>query len=517
MAFKLFISDELRDFLRVIETQSVVAQLLLGKINMDRCGYEYANHPVNYISISHDDRTKISYLSGDRIEELQRAGEDVWTTRFRFKAKPGSFIKKLYKNINPKEVERFSNLYCGENKKPPFTFKVVDGEDIRKYYHYPSYVQSSYGSLGASCMRYDNCQAFLEIYTKNPDKIKMLVMLDEENRLMGRSLLWEFDGFKLMDRIYTVNDEVLPFQFKKWATENGYLYKSEQNWYNSLFFENMEREKQELRFKVNLIKYKHEKYPYLDTFKFWDGKGNLYNYIPENVSLKTLTTCDGGKYDGNVLRFDHVDRVLRHRNECVSLDYLGNDIYTVSNNTCYSGVNNRYILRKDSVYNGEIDDNIFIGEYEHLNNKIEIEQRKEYIKRERERNRLRQEMIQKQKREDRGTPVEILWSNMMQAPRYRIRPERARDIRREDVEVAETDRQLDDGWYVPNMDVINDTDNDPIADNHNGGRYAINWFNGDIRHIANPEPPEDQHTEVNDTDNDPITDLIHTDWLIDNH
>ena len=514
MSFKLFISDELRDFLRVIETQSVVAQLLLGKINMDKYGYEYANHPVNYISISHDDRTKISYLSGDRIEELQRSGEDVWTTRFRFKAKPGSFIKKLFKNINPKEVERFSNLYCGENKKPPFTFKVVDGEDIRKYYHYPSYVQSSYGSLGASCMRYDNCQAFLEIYTKNPDKIKMLVMLDEENRLMGRSLLWEFDGFKLMDRIYTVNDEVLPFQFKKWATENGYLYKSEQNWYNSLFFENMEREKQELRFKVNLIKYKHEKYPYLDTFKFWDGKGNLYNYIPENVSLKTLTTCDGGKYDGNVLRFDHVDRVLRHRNECVSLDYLGNDIYTVSNNTCYSGVNNRYILRKDSVYNGEIDDNIFIGEYEHLNNKIEIEQRKEYIKRERERNRLRQEMLQKQKREDRENPG-MFWSDMMEAPRYRIRPERGRPLRREDVEVAETARQIaetarqiaetvhqldiDDGWNVPNMDVINDTDNNPIADNHNG-RYVINWFNGDIRQAVDPEPREAQHTDVNDDD-----------------
>ena len=49
------------------------------------------------------------------------------------------------------------------------------------------------------------------------------------------------------------------------------------------------------------------------------------------------------------------------------------------------------------------------------------------------------------------------------------------------------------------MDVINDTDNNPIADNHNG-RYVINWFNGDIRQAVDPEPREAQHTDVNDDD-----------------
>lgn len=379
MSFKLIISDELKNFLTTFETQSVVAQLLLGKVDMKKYEYEYVDNPVNYISISQDDNTKISYLSSDRIKNLIENNEDCWTTRFRFKSRPGAFIKKIFKNVNPKDVERFSNLYCGENKKPQFVLKVVNGENIKKYYHHPSYNKAGTGSLSASCMRYDNCQSYLDIYIKNPDNVKMLIMLDSDGYLIGRSLLWEFDGIKLMDRIYTANDEVLPFQFKKWATENNYLYKSEQNWYNSLLFENLQNEKKELRFKINLTNYKHNKYPYLDTFKFLDNKGNLYNYIPEDLKIKTLIACDGGYFDGDALRFDHINRLLRHRNDCVSLTYLGNNIFTHINNTVYSGVNNVYILREDSIYNHDVKDYLFIDKYDNLNDKGEIERRKEYI------------------------------------------------------------------------------------------------------------------------------------------
>ena len=97
MPFKLIISDELRDFLRVIETQSLVAKLLLGRIDMHKEGYEFVDHPVNYISMSHDDRTKIAYLTPDRVDILLKEGVDLWTTRYRYKARPGSFIKKLFK------------------------------------------------------------------------------------------------------------------------------------------------------------------------------------------------------------------------------------------------------------------------------------------------------------------------------------------------------------------------------------------------------------------------------------
>ena len=53
----------------------------------------------------------------------------------------------------------------------------------------------------------------------------MLVMLNLEGNLKGRALLWNFGTNKIMDRIYTTDDEKLHLYFKKWATENGYLYK----------------------------------------------------------------------------------------------------------------------------------------------------------------------------------------------------------------------------------------------------------------------------------------------------
>jgi hypothetical protein len=43
--------------------------------------------------------------------------------------------------------------------------------------------------------------------------------------LLGRAILWDLDSIKLMDRIYTTNDEDLQFHFK-WGTENGFLYKA---------------------------------------------------------------------------------------------------------------------------------------------------------------------------------------------------------------------------------------------------------------------------------------------------
>jgi hypothetical protein len=51
----------------------------------------------------------------------------------RFHIKPGGFISKVFKNINPKDVEIFSNVF-ELNQKSLSKFKVVSGSDIKKYY-----------------------------------------------------------------------------------------------------------------------------------------------------------------------------------------------------------------------------------------------------------------------------------------------------------------------------------------------------------------------------------------------
>lgn len=373
----LLISDDLRNILTEIESESMVAKLLLKKRHTKE---DLVDSPVNYISVSHDDKSKISYLTTDRINSLEP--DNYWTSNSRYKGKPGAFVGKLFKDIPAREVEKFSSLFRTQSLMPVFTFKVVDADDIKKYYHHETYVTDAdgytRGSLGASCMKHDQCQKLFKLYTKNTDQVKMLVMLDENEKLIGRALLWNLESNKIMDRIYTKLDEDYSFHFKKWATKNGYLYKSEQNWFNTLFFENLNIKRKELYLEFN-IGINPKKYPYMDTFKFVNlESGRLYNYIPENINVKTLTSSDGGYHDGDHLRFDGIHKVFRYRNEVSWLAYL--NLYTRTYDCNYSEVNETYILKKDCQYDDKIGDYIFGGEYEHLNNKSKIEEFRNPVK-----------------------------------------------------------------------------------------------------------------------------------------
>lgn len=372
----IYISRELAEILKAIEGESLVAKLLLRPRHPREV---LVDDYVNYISLSKQDKSKLSYLSKDRIDALDET--EYWSSSKRYMAKPGSFISKLFKDIPAKEVEKFSTLLRSQSKKPPFTFNIVKGSDIKTYYYYQSYASSDRGTLGASCMKHDHCQRYLDLYIENQDNITMLVMLNDKDRLIGRALLWDFDGYKIMDRIYTQNDEELSFYFKQWATENGYFYKSEQNWFNTLFFEQVGTGKKEMKIEFTLPNIKQHYYPYMDTFKFIDlDKGKLYNYIPEDVdfsSFRTLTASDGGKHPGDYLVFDQIDRVMRYRNDAAWIQYGG--YWTGRQNAVYSNYNDCYILNQDSVYNEFLDDHIFNEENDSRNNpKIKelIEQRK---------------------------------------------------------------------------------------------------------------------------------------------
>ena len=368
----VLLSDKLKAVLSEFESDSVVASLLLKKRHDKE---DLVDNPISFISISSDDVTKISYMTQDRMSIVNP--DEYWTSSRRFQAKPGAFIGKIFKNIPAKEVEKFSNLYRSHVNKPKFTFKVVCGESIREYYHYESYANER-GSLGVSCMKHSSCQDYLNIYVDNRDTVKMLVMLNECGGLMGRALLWDFESYKVMDRIYTSSDEELTFHFKKWASENCYLHKSDQNWFNTLFFEQVGQKKQELKLKIKLKFNGYRTYPYMDTFKFIDvDSGELYNYIPEGVSFRILCSSDGSRHDSDYLRFDSIDKVFRYRNDAVFLDYL--NIWTSQNNTSWSDVNDQYILNRDCKYDEGLDDSVFIGEYENLNSVERIEERKKQV------------------------------------------------------------------------------------------------------------------------------------------
>jgi hypothetical protein len=368
----LLISDELKEILESFEAESIVASLLLKKRH-DKD--DLVENPINFISISREDRTKISYMTHERMVQIDIS--EYWTSSRRFQAKPGAFISKIFKNISSREVEKFSNLFRSQSSKPKFDFKVVSGERIRDLYHYESYYSEN-GTLGASCMKHENCQKYLDLYTDNRDQVKMLAMFSDNGGLMGRALLWNFDSYKIMDRIYTTCDEDLSFYFKQWATSNGYLYKSEQNWYNTQKFEQVGQKKQELKLELKLKDSKFRYYPYMDTFKFQDSEtGYLYNYLIDSPKMKTLCSTDGSRYEHNYLRFDGVDKVLRQQGDCNWVEYM--EFYTHCSNVQWSDINDQYILTKDIKHDNVINDYIFNEEFDRFNNKERIDFRKKEI------------------------------------------------------------------------------------------------------------------------------------------
>ena len=366
----ILVSEELQEVLHQIKDNSEIARLLLReRHNLETL---VDNH-VNYISFAKNDKSKISYLTPERFDSVEG---NYWGSSKRFIVKPGGLIKKLFKDIPEKEVDKFTTLIRNIHNTPKFTFKVVKGEEIRQWYLYEKYADQC-DSLGNSCMKHPGCQKYLNIYVDNSDIITMLIMLDREGNLLGRSLLWDLSTDKIMDRIYTINDSDYQFQFKKWADENGYLYKREQKWNNTLYFESKGVSiYKEISLKLTHDDYRY--YPYLDTFKFFDfNTRTFYNYIPKNIdSIWTLSQPDGSRQDLYYLAQDGKTNLFHHHHDTVDLPYLGYRV--LANNVQYSDTNNCHVHKEDVYYDEELRDWLFndisLNNQERLNErKIQIE------------------------------------------------------------------------------------------------------------------------------------------------
>jgi len=379
----IFISDELKKILAEIESQSIVAAMLLKKRHSNE---DLAEGFVNYISVSREDRGKISYLTSERTGAMDST--EYWTSSRRFQAKPGAFVSKLFRDVSPKDVEAFSTLFRNVSNRVSVNLQVVKGERIRDFYYYEYYASES-GSLGASCMRYEGCQRYMDIYVDNPGIVSMLAMVSDFGQLVGRALLWDFDGYKIMDRIYTINDEKFAFYFKEWASKNNYLFKSSQNWFDTMSFEKIGDKKQSLKIDIKLPNADYRYYPYMDTFKFFDpNSGTLSNYQPSG-HFYTICTPDGSKYGPDYLVLDVLDKVFRYRNDAVYLRYL--DGFTAGDNVIYSELGDEYILQQDARYDDAVSDYIFNEENEEHNNRERIQERIEEIARRREERERRRE------------------------------------------------------------------------------------------------------------------------------
>ena len=208
-------------------------------------------------------------------------------------------------SFTTKDRELFVNSIKSSVQSLKKTFKVVSGQDIKTYYDGSKH-SSDGGTLGNSCMRYSKCQDYLDIYSQNPDVCKLLVLVDGEDKVHGRALLWDLyksepTGIeKFMDRIYFIQEYDLD-TFKRWAKENGYIYKEENNYRNLAGVVMPDSSIIQAKMWVKCSG-KYTKYPYLDTFRLYDPKtgileNNLGNDVKPNIGKYVLSQTDGSYYE----------------------------------------------------------------------------------------------------------------------------------------------------------------------------------------------------------------------------
>jgi hypothetical protein len=194
------------------------------------------------------------------FENTSMTVKEVWNFKKRYHTSIGKIVRRLFADkYSDREVTAFAEAYASliTVSNPLYDFQIIEGENIKDAYHENNYYQHS-GTLGNSCMRYQNCQRYFQIYTKYPEKVKMAV-LKRSGKIAARSIMWNIEGKFMFDRIYYSNDETHNL-LKNTLIGAGYetLFQSNRN------------------FSLNIDLTGINQFPYVDT---------LCNYDPHRMLL----------------------------------------------------------------------------------------------------------------------------------------------------------------------------------------------------------------------------------------
>jgi len=240
-------------------------------------------------------------INAEKIRKVDDRLDKIWSTN-RQEVKVGRAIRALLKTNDieflDKDIEVFVNLYKATIDKfnDKFSlFEEVTGDKIGYWYHYSHY-STRRGVLGSSCMAAVD-EEFFDIYISNPEVCTLVIYKsdDDTDKISGRALLWKLrDGKRFMDRIYTANDSDVQL-FKDYAKENGWYTKrgNASNANGSCIDPN--GDDTNLNIIVDIKPGEYEKYPYLDTLKYWN-KDNGTLSIDECGNCYTLEDTDGAYY-----------------------------------------------------------------------------------------------------------------------------------------------------------------------------------------------------------------------------
>lgn len=227
---------------------------------------KYADVDMNYMKEEQEEGNTISFLQLNRVDSVREKGQDPWKSPQRTAIRIGRFLKKALPYESETKIEELTNKIKSDLSLKTNIISEVKGEDIRFWYDQKNYTKKGGGTLHNSCMRHSNFGYKFDIYVDNPEKCSMIILLDDERRLLARAILWKTDTNVYLDRIYYTHDHER-VSFEKYAKDHKWDYHS--------------RDKS-TRMTVSGLKMKSnncDNYPYMDTFEYvYPDKGKIKNF-----------------------------------------------------------------------------------------------------------------------------------------------------------------------------------------------------------------------------------------------
>lgn len=221
--------------------------------------------------------------------------------------KCGKIIKNILPDSKSSDVEDFVNKYRSMIFES--NFKIVEGEDIKKYYKKESYYDKpeNGSSLYESCMN-DKPSEYFDIYTKNG--VRLIILIDDKSgKILGRALLWDNinnEDISMMDIPYIAFQSLI-HKFKDFAEDNNFFYVDDLS--DEIYKEGMF---------VTLKENNFKHYPYSDTFKtfdvdddkvLWSGDVScIYERLEDGKKYKCIEKTNGNlTLDEGQLYFDGIN------------------------------------------------------------------------------------------------------------------------------------------------------------------------------------------------------------------
>ena len=309
------------------------------------------------------------YIDIQDINTIEMYDNDFYNPKLRYHSSIGKLLKKIIPKIDSlygqKELANFITLFKSESYKElgtnhEFIFEEATEDRILWGYHSANYYEHS-NTLGSSCMRYNHCQEYLHIYSENPDKIS-LGMLLKENKVAARALIWRIGDDVWFDRIYAIDHD----------TEIILKNHLEKLNMNSCYDE-------DYKLFVNLKNTYFDYYPYMDTFRYLVLGSGLSS--DDTVTYDKELTDAHGNVESRCDCCEHTDcetheiTIGSNRGDNVCTDcgvFLADDEYAMRNNATHCEHSNTYELTINVT-------RLFDGTYAHENDTVIAEDGQYYL------------------------------------------------------------------------------------------------------------------------------------------